>query len=149
MSEFFFNCEHCGASITADDSMVGLKFVCPACEKEITVRRTTNFEKMQANKARKQTQEQKKISSPAEIKRCAHARSLCALGILQIIFGILYIISSFGGHGNRGMFFWVGLLSIISSYFYFLFAWIVQQIYVSNELKKEQITLLNGIYRKL
>lgn len=145
MSEFFFKCQHCGANITAEDSMIGQTCSCPACENTITIRRSTNMEKQQASRVGEQKEQQNKMFNSLSTTKCAWSIAIRILGLLNLIIGGFFLSSIFwGGEGVIS-----GISLLFSSVFMFLLSWIIQQIYLSNELKKKQIFLLEKISKDL
>lgn len=45
MSEFFFKCPHCGAKLSAEDSMIGMLLPCPDCGNTVVPRKPNFYEK--------------------------------------------------------------------------------------------------------
>ena len=134
MSEFFFKCPHCGANLCAEDSMIGTQMPCPGCGNTIIPRKQTFQEKNTAGA-------KSAANSPKKKRNSIHPWSsiLHFAAVVVFIFG-WNITSSFSQN----------LALILTAIFHLcLLAWFVQQVYLSNELKREQISLLKEIRDKM
>lgn len=128
MSKFLFKCPRCGANLLCDDSLNGsTTFFCTNCKYKITPTPNTF----------------------TTLENCGWSNFLTVMGTLHLVCaGILFLIG-ISPQAPQKTFIGIGAVIVaISSIPFFLSAWIVQQIYISNELKRKQIELLIKIYNK-
>ena len=149
MSEFFFKCPHCGVKLETADSDIGKEALCPACGKKLRIELQTNPDSCFAPKISVQPtahENSKSNTSAYEPEDCGWAVFLYVLAHLEIGGGIILLLVA-TVHGS--IFAILGGSVMYSSIFTFMGGWFAQQVYLSNELQKRQITLLAKIENKL
>lgn len=150
MSEFFFKCPHCGVKLATADSDIGKEALCPACGKKLRIELQTNPDSCFAPKISVQSTAPKNIESNTsayEPENCGWAEFLYFSATLELISGIIILLLAAVGHSL--IFAIIGGSVMFSSIFTFMGGWFAQQVYLSNELQKRQITLLAKIENKL
>ena len=149
MSEFFFKCPHCGVKLETADSDIGKEALCPACGKKLRIELQTNPDSCFAPKISVQSTAPQNIESNTstyEPEDCGWAVFLYCLATLELCSGIILLLAA-AGYGS--IFAILGGSVMFSSIFTFMGGWFAQQVYLSNELQKMQITLLAKIENKL
>ena len=140
MSEIQFRCQHCGVKLATADSDIGKQALCPACGKKLRIELQTNPDSCFAPKNIESN------TSTYEPENCGWAVFLYHLATLEIAGGIILLLAA-ADYGS--IFAIIGGSVIFSSIFTFMGGWFAQQVYLSNELQKRQITLLAKIENKL
>ena len=151
MSEFFFKCPPCGVKLETEESDIGKQALCPACGKKLRIELQTNPDSCFAPKISVQSTAPKNIESNTstyEPEYCGWAVFLYHLATLEIGGGIILILL-FAAADYGSIFAIIGGSVIFSSIFTFMGGWFAQQVYLSNELKREQISLLKEIRDKM
>ena len=89
MSEFFFKCPHCGANLSAEDSMIGTQMPCPSCDTPIIVRRPQSRKIHSSNNVRHRsgTITIEQTSKDLKLRNC--------LGCLVFMISLLIIMFGF------------------------------------------------------
>ena len=149
MSEIQFRCQHCGVKLETEESDIGKQALCPACGKKLRIELQTNPDSCFAPKISVQSTAPKNIESNTstyEPENCGWAVFLYHLATLKIAGGIILLLAA-ADYGS--IFAIIGGSVIFSSIFTFMGGWFAQQVYLSNELQKRQITLLAKIENKL
>lgn len=135
-----FRCQHCGVKLATADSDIGKQALCPACGKKLRIELQTNPDSCFAPKNIESN------TSTYEPENCGWAVFLYHLATLEIAGGIILLLAV-ADYGS--IFAIIGGSVIFSSIFTFMGGWFAQQVYLSNELQKRQITLLAKIENKL
>ena len=178
MSEFFFKCPHCGTNLLCDDSLNGSTTLCTNCNNEITPKTFTTLKQEREQREREQRereqqereqrereqrereqrereQEQLKLQklepqTEHTAENCGWSNFLTVMGTLQMCCAVILFFIGISRQAPLQIFIGIGVaVSVaISSIPFFLLAWIVQQIYISNDLKRKQIELLTKISNK-
>ena len=125
MSIIQFRCQHCGVKLETEESDIGKQALCPACGKKLRIELQTNYE-------------------PED---CGWAVFLYCLATLELFSGITILLLAAVDYSL--IFAILGGSVMYSSIFTFMGGWFAQQVYLSNELQKRQITLLAKIENKL
>ena len=144
-----FRCQHCGVKLETEESDIGKQALCPACGKKLRIELQTNPDSCFAPKISVQSTAPKNIESNTstyEPEYCGWAVFLGFLASLEIGGGIILLFAA-ADYGS--IFAIIGGSVIFSSIFTFMGGWFAQQVYLSNELQKRQITLLAKIENKL
>lgn len=102
MSEFFFKCPHCGAKLSAEDSMIGMLLPCPDCGNTVVPRKPNFYEKQMAT-AQNQQKNNIKIDTETDDGQQRSTLSWGIIGagailILAIITLVVYCTSPKGEH---------------------------------------------------
>lgn len=166
MSEFFFKCPHCGTNLLCDDSLNGSTTLCTNCNNEITPKTFTTLKQEREQREREQREREQREQEQREreqeqlklqklepqtehtAENCGWPNFLTVMGTLHLVCaGILFLVGM-SKPNDISLYIGVAVGIAISSIPFFLLAWIVQQIYISNELKREQIELLTKISNK-
>lgn len=149
MSIIQFRCQHCGVKLETEESDIGKQALCPACGKKLQIELQTNPDSCFAPKISVQStahENSKSNTSTYEPENCGWAVFLYHLAILELISGITLLLVA-ADYGS--IFAILGGSVMFSSIFTFMGGWFAQQVYLSNELQKRQITLLAKIENKL
>lgn len=144
-----FRCQHCGVKLETEESNIGKQALCPACGKKLRIELQTNPDSCFAPEISVQSTVPKNIESNTsayEPGNCGWAEFLYFSATLELISGIILLLAA-AGHGS--IFAIIGGSVMFSSIFTFMGGWFAQQVYLSNELQKRQITLLAKIENKL
>lgn len=144
-----FRCQHCGVKLEMEESDIGKQALCPACGKKLRIELQTNPDSCFAPKISVQSTAPQNIESNTstyEPKNCGWAEFLYWLATLELFSGIILLLVA-AGYGS--IFAILGGSVMFSSIFTFMWGWFAQQVYLSNELQKRQITLLAKIENKL
>lgn len=136
-----FRCQHCGVKLATADSDIGKQALCPACGKKLWIELQTNPDSCFAPKNIESN------TSTYEPGNCVWAEFLYFSATLELISSIIILLLAAVGHSL--IFAIIGGSVIFSSIFTFMGGWFIQQVYLSNELQKRQITLLAKIENKL
>ena len=150
MSKFLFKCPHCGVKLETEESDIGKQALCPACGKKLRIELQTNPDSCFAPKVSVQSTAPKNIESNTltyEPENCGWAVFLYCLAILELFSGITILLLAAVDYSL--IFAILGGSVMFSSIFTFMGGWFAQQVYLSNELQKRQITLLAKIENKL
>lgn len=149
MSKFLFKCPHCGVKLETEESDIGKQALCPACGKKLRIELQTNPDSCFTPKISVQSTAPKNIESNTltyEPEDCGWALFLYYLATLELFSGIILL---FAAADDGSIFAILGGSVMFSSIFTFMGGWFIQQVYLSNELQKRQITLLAKIENKL
>lgn len=144
-----FRCQHCGVKLETEESDIGKQTLCPACGKKLRIELQTNPDSCFAPKISVQSTAPKNIESNTstyEPGNCGWAEFLYYLATLELFSGIILLLAA-AVYGS--IFAILGGSVMYSSIFTFMGGWFAQQVYLSNELQKRQITLLAKIENKL
>lgn len=159
MSEIQFRCQHCGVKLETEESVIGKDITCPACNRTIHVDLdTVNKKRQKSTVPTSQNTNLRYQPSWAQghqtvydyIPICTWAIVVGLFAFLELSAGGILLVNYFSpelafDYIMRA----IGQELVFSSIFMFLFSWFIQQIYISNELQKVQITLLAKIENKL
>lgn len=131
MSMIQFRCQHCGVKLETADSDIGKQASCPACGKVL------QFELNSMDIESK--------SSTYEPDECGCAIFIGLLATVELIIGGTMLFCAAISHDPPIFFAVTGGSIAFSSIFTFILQWYIQQIYVSNELKRRQLAVQQEI----
>lgn len=142
MSTTILKCPKCSQEMTINESDLGETFACPNCNESIKT----------AAPSKTVTSPQKAPHTPLILPPRSYGFSgwavfIIILACLNLVGGTFLLI--IGLVSGMWLLVFPSLSMLFSSIFIFLFAWFIQQVYLSNAINKYQAELLEKIAVKI